>query len=245
MVDNLKVNAKTKILTFKKKHNLLLDYVKELDGKQIKVYSNMNESPVDFSNDFLEKLKLGDMIYEDNDGYFGIVNYKFDDSMEIVFFGYDFILDYVYTLVDGVWEYNNNSNYGLLPSVNSSDNGKTVGVASGNWQMINMPKLYLHHLKVFKPGNFFFHIYFVSNNSNPVSDWELFNSSDKIIIKAEITQSGTVSTMILTQFGYDDTHEVFYYSGISITGTTMQAISFEEIDKSDITTYLDEVSAYN
>ena len=164
MADNLKVNAKSKILTFKKKHNLLVESFNNLDNNTIKKYDITNYGINEIPSELISKIKLGDMLIDDGTLY--LVEYA--DPAEFVVVGLDNLENGIYNFV--IYSYNN-------------DEWEFV---SSETRSIDGTKLYKHEI-IFNTQGGDLTVEFTSNHSK---QFNLISEDDRILFVSNIRLMG-------------------------------------------------------
>lgn len=219
MADNLKVNAKTKILTFKKKHNLLV----ENDKKNLKIRYVDNDIDL-LSSDFVNELKLGDKVYSESDETLYEVVKKTDDECSLETFNiYDKkIYKFIYTLNGDEWQF---------------DISEETDICN---------HLYMHYLRIIgnsPDGNYSYHIHFLSRDDKALDLESDFLSSEWIIMACENSRENLkISLMHLEN---SSSHEELSISCIGLKASgSLQGLSFYTIPHEGITTFDDAVSLY-
>lgn len=151
MAENLKVNAKTKTLTFKKKFNSVIDILDNVNSQlenldENKINRFYIESIDEVPQDVFQQLKPGDVLYNDTFAY--IAFYNEEDIAHwcfIEFFETRLVIIYYYfDDQDEEWLYGDDNSYNfgkqLLRNVGTVDNGKLYAVKNGNWAMAGLYK---------------------------------------------------------------------------------------------------------
>ena len=206
MSENLKVNFKTKILEFKRKHNELVD------SSSIKLVLK-NKSIENLSDEDLNNLKAGDIVLKETgeQKHTYIVTYKQENhGICLSYFDAGYLETISYDYTNGHWVFNSKDVVEVQEKLVSGTNIKTIGgqsiLGSGNLDISGGTKLYKHTLRV-------------SIEVEP----DVYDNYDFDIVSIRSIAYSDLSTIT-----NDKNYEVLSYGYIEIEATPRQIISLED-----------------
>ena len=186
MNKNLRVNSKTTIAEFKRKHNWLV----ENSAIQLNVSDIKN-----LSNEDIENLKCGDIVNKvDSSGKHAyVVSFKNDTGICLTYVDASCIETQSYDKVDGNWVYNSQDLL-QIPLPENSDSGKVLGVsANGKYELKEISggiKLYKHDLRMNYTSTVV-RISFITTSNEPINNLsKLYNALYKGLDMKEISDNG-------------------------------------------------------